>query len=713
LSTRFHRLDSNDQTQVWMTPGARMPQLLYWGEPLPPQCDLQSLAQAQQPALPHGGLDVEETVSWLPEPGRGFTDAPGLALRRGQRHLYTQFTLQSAQPGTDGWDFELCDPEAGLALTLRVHLHAASGVFSANCHLTNLGRDALSVDALATLTLPIPGHFSERLSLGGRWAAEFQTARETIGSGAWLQESRVGRTSHHAYPGLVLMEPGTHATQGEAWGLQLAWSGNHRLLVQRLRLGGLQVQAGELLLSGEVTLQPGESYDTPTLHLARSSTGLRELSLRWHRFVRTCVLPKHPGPRLVQFNTWEATYFDHDAARLRALAQRAAEMGVERFVLDDGWFAGRLHDRAGLGDWVPCPERYPQGLAPLAGHCQALGMQFGLWVEPEGVSRDSALFREHPDWIMGVPALEQPLGRHQYVLNLGLEAAREHLCQQLSALLRSAPIGFLKWDMNRDMTHAAGPTGTAAVHKHVRGLYTLIDDLRGAFPALEIESCASGGARADLGMLQRATRVWVSDCNDPLERQRMQRALLGFLPPEVMGVHIGDARSHTTGRVSDMPLRTLNALFGHMGIEADLLEIPPDDARHLKEAIAVYKTERHWLHGAQVSPIDHPDPALLATLALAADGQRAMITLVAVDRTRDAVPAPLRVNGFDADEHYRVYAHPLWTPLMGNGKNAAGLFETADGVVLPGRALQYGGLALPILHPGSGVLVTVERALCV
>lgn len=709
MSARFHRLDSTDQTQVWMTPLDRMPQLLYWGEPLPTHCDLESLRRACQPALPHGGLDVAETVSWLPEPGRGFTDAPGLAVRRGERHLYTQFTLQSAESREDSWLFELSDPQAGLALSLRLRLHAASGVFSADCRLINQGSDALSVDTLATLALPVPGHFSERLSLAGRWASEFQTVREAIGSAGWLQESRVGRTSHHAFPGLVLMEAGTHATQGEAWGLQLAWSGNHRVLLQHLRLGGLQVQAGELLLPGEMSLQPGQFYDASTLHLVRSSAGLRELSLRWHRFVRECVLPRPTGPRLVQFNTWEATYFDHDPLRLRALAERAAGLGVERFVLDDGWFSGRYDDRAGLGDWVPCPQRYPEGLAPLVAHCQVLGMQFGLWVEPEGVSRASDLFRAHPEWVMCVPGLEQPLGRHQYVLNLGLVPAREHLFRQLEALLRSAPIAFLKWDMNRDMTHAAGPSGQVAVREHVLGLYALIDDLRRAFPNLEIETCASGGARADLGILQRSSRVWVSDCNDPIERQRIQRALLGFLPPEVMGIHVGDARSHTTGRITDMLLRTLNALFGHLGIEANLLNLQEEEARQLQAAIAVYKAERHWLHEAQVTAIDHPDPAFLATLALSADGQRGLIALVAVDRMRDAVPAPLRVPGVVADANYKVTGHPFWLPAAQNGKTQAGLFQTDDGVVLPGRALQNCGFALPLLHPGSGILLTVER----
>lgn len=709
MSTQYHRLDDPDQTQVWMTPQAGMPQLLYWGERLPGDCDLQALDQALQPALPHGGLDAAERVTWLPEPGRGFTDTPGLALRRGARHLYTQFRLEAAQPAEDGWSFHLRDAGAALGLHLRLRLHAGSGVVSACCSLSNLGSDELSVEAMASLTLPVPRRLSERLALTGRWAAEFQAAREPVGRGTWLQESRVGRTSHHAYPGLVLMEPGTQATRGEAWSLQLAWSGNHRLLVQPLRSGGLQAQAGELLLPGEVRLQPGESYATPAVHLCRSGNGLRALSLRWHRFVRERVVPAPRGPRRVQFNTWEATYFDHDARRMLDLARRAAEAGVERFVLDDGWFRGRRHDRAGLGDWEPCPQRYPQGLAPLAAGCQALGMEFGLWVEPEGVSRDSELFGRHPDWVLGVPGLEQPLGRHQYVLNLGLEAARAHLFGQLSALLRSAPIGFLKWDMNRDMTHAAGNGGTAAAREHVLGLYALIDELRHAFPSLEIETCASGGARSDLGILQRATRIWVSDCNDPLERQRMQRALLTFLPPEIMGVHVGDARSHTTGRHADMPLRTLTALFGHFGIEADLLRLHEAETSHLREAVAFYKAERTWLACADITAIDHEDPALLATWALAADRQRGLVSVVAAERAADAVPGPLRVPGLSPEGLYTVRLHPLWAADSRHGKRAAGPWLSEEGVRLHGSALQSAGLALPILHPGTGILLAVQR----
>lgn len=692
-----------------MTPDGCIPQLLYWGEPLPPDCDMAALARAVQPILPHGGLDVPESVSWLPEPGRGFTDAPGLALRRRNRHLYTQFRMQTAERTAHGWDFHLHDGQAGLGLVLQLDLHAGSGVLSTCARLSNDGIDELAVDALATVSLPVPAHLCDKLSLTGRWAGEFQIAREAIGRAAWLQESRVGRSSHHAFPGLVLMEQGTNATQGEAWGLQVAWSGNHRLLVQALRLGGVQVQAGELLLPGELTLQPGEACVTPTVHLCRSSAGLSGLAQRWHRFVRQAVLPAHTRPRPVQFSTWEATYFDHDAQRLQALARKAAAVGVERFVLDDGWFVGRHNDRAGLGDWTPCPTRYPQGLAPFAACCHELGMQFGLWVEPEGVSRDSALFRSHPEWVLGIPGLEQPLGRHQYVLNLAIPAARTHLLQQLSALLRSAPIAFLKWDMNRDMTHPAGLEGRAAARMHVHGLYQLIDDLRQAFPTLDIETCASGGARADLGILRRTSRVWVSDCNDPIERQRMQQALLNFLPPEVMGVHIGDARSHTTGRLADMPLRTLNALFGHLGIEADLLKTTEAEEQHLREAIAFYKSQRHWLDGAEVTALDHPNPAIAATAAWSADGRQGLVTVIAVGTQTQAVPACLRLRGLEADRRYRVAWHPLWPADAGGAKTPAGLFADSSGITLPGQALQVAGLALPNLLPGTGVLITLEQ----
>ena len=405
MHSRLFRIDAASDTQVWISRGRGLPALLYWGEPLDPAEDLQALAGALQAPLPQGALDVAEDVSWLPEPGRGFTDLPGLELRRGDRRVHTLFELHDAVHEDGGWRFECTEAAAGLSLTLRLALDVDSGVFSADCELGNVGSEPLAVDHLATVCLPLPALAAERYSISGSWSAEFRAVREPIGHALWMQEARTGRSSHHAYPGLTLLATGTDATQGSAWSAQIAWSGNHRIAVQRTRLGGGQWQLGELLLPGEVLLAPGQHHTAPAVHLLRSGHGLRALSTAWHRFVRRRVLPPQPPQRArrVQFNTWEATYFDHDAARLRALADSAAALGVERFVLDDGWFGGRRHDRAGLGDWSPSPAVYPDGLQPLAAYCQALGMQFGLWVEPEGVNADSDLYRAHPDWVLQVP----------------------------------------------------------------------------------------------------------------------------------------------------------------------------------------------------------------------------------------------------------------------------------------------------------------------
>ena len=712
MNARCFRLDATGNTaatQVWISQDEGMPHLLHWGALLPADEDLNQLAQALEAPVPQGGLDGPEVVSWLPEPGRGFTDLPGLELRRGERRLYTAFGLREATRLAAGWRFELADAQAQLSLALTITLDADSGVFSAQTRLTNTGTDAVAIDALATVCLPLPDGASERLSIGGAWSAEFQALREPVGHALWLQEARTGRSSHHAYPGLTLLQAGTDASQGSAWSAQIAWSGNHRIAVQRTRLGGGQWQLGELLLPGEVVLAPGQHHDTPAVHLLYTRGGLRASSAAWHRFVRQRVLPPQAPSRArrVQFNTWEACYFDHDSVRLHALADAAADLGVERFVLDDGWFGARRHDRAGLGDWWPAPDVYPQGLAPLAEHCRMRGMQFGLWVEPEGVNADSDLYRAHPEWVLHVPGAAQPLGRHQYVLDFGRPAVREHLFVQLSALLKGAPIDFLKWDMNRDFTHEAGADGRVGARAHVLGLYELLSRLRTAFPELEIETCASGGGRADLGMLAHAQRVWVSDCNDPLERQRMQQAFLHFLPPELMGSHVGPHHSQTTGRPATMALRTLTALFGHFGIEADLSTMPADERQALREAIKFYKGLREALAGATVSAIDSGDPAVAATLAAAADGKTAWLMLAAVSRVRHPVPRTMRVPGLRAGWRYAIATHPLW-PAPGHGLKRAAALERQSTMELSAESLAAVGIRLPSLWPGEACLITLR-----
>ena len=710
MATNFYRLDGLHDTLVLHSENDRLPRLLYWGPVLPQSTCLASLAMAAQRPIPHGGLDQEEVVSWLPEPGRGFTDAPGLDLRRAARGLYTQLRIVEAGRVAQGWVINCADDQAQVHIVLRISMDPTTGVLSAGCDIENCGEDELQVEWLASITLSVPENLKQRHSIGGRWSDEFRVASEPIGSAGWLQESRVGRPSHHAFPGILLATRDVQQDRGEAWAGQLAWSGNHRTLLQRRRLGGLQWQMGELLLPGEVCLAPQETYSTPVAHLARSSSGLRDLSWRWHQFVRGQIVPSNNAPiaRPVQFSTWEATYFDHDATRLHDLVDAAAQVGVERFVLDDGWFVGRHDDRAGLGDWTPCPLRYPSGLGPLAEHCQRLGMEFGLWVEPEGISADSDLYRTHPEWVLGIADMPQPLGRHQYVLNLGLPEARTYLFESLDRLLRSTSIHFLKWDMNRDMTHAVGIDGRAGVREHVLGLYALIDELHAGHPGLQIETCASGGARTDLAILRRTNRVWVSDCNDPIARQRIQHGFLLFYPSELMGAHVGDARSHTNGRTTSIALRTLSALFGHMGIEANLLNMPADELDFLRIALQVYKEHRDWIHQGMVASVDHPDPQVHIVSAIANDLGKALMSIVALETTSTAVVSPVRLRGLDAEAVYRVRIHPHWPARATAGKTSS-TFHQGTTVALSGLVLAEHGLQIPVLAVGDCLLIELLR----
>jgi alpha-galactosidase len=409
-------------------------------------------------------------------------------------------------------------------------------------------------------------------------------------------------------------------------------------------------------------------------------------------------------PRPVHLNTWEAVYFDHDVGALKSLADAAAAVGVERFVLDDGWFRGRADDRAGLGDWTADPAKYPQGLTPLIDHVRGLGMAFGLWVEPEMVNRDSDLARAHPDWILGVDGRDQPLGRGQYVLDLANPAAFEAIADTLDALLASHEIAYLKWDMNRDLTHARS-RGRPAVHAQTLAVYALIDRLRSAHPQVEIESCASGGGRIDFAILARTDRVWASDCLDPFDRQAIQRSLSIFLPPELIGSHVGAARSHTTGRSASLALRALTALFGAMGVEADVRAMGGSEREGLTRWIALYKRWRPLIHGGALRRLDHPDPGCFCIMV--GDGDDALVSIAQVESPISALPAPLRLPdmGPAAWTVQRLGDTAGWRRRMKRAPATA----LGEPVTLTGGLLARPGLPLPVLQAGDCALFHLRR----
>ena len=477
------------------------------------------------------------------------------------------------------------------------------------------------------------------------------------------------------------------------------------MLAERLADGRRYVQAGELLHPGEVVLEPGQAYATPDVLAVYSSEGLTPATWGFHRAVRRS--PSHPAsPRPVLLNTWEAVYFRHDHETLRELADTAASIGIERFVLDDGWFGSRRDDSSGLGDWTVSADVYPDGLAPLIDHVTGLGMEFGIWVEPEMINPDSDLYRAHPDWGLATDGYEPVLGRNQLVLDLGRADAFAHILGQLDALLADHDIAYVKWDMNRDHVQGSGSTDAAGTHSQTLALYALLDVLRQRHPDVEFESCASGGGRVDHEILQRVERVWTSDCNDALERQTIQRGASMLIPPEVMGAHIGPTRAHTTGRVHTLAFRAASALFGHLGVEWNVARLDDDQRARLADAISVHKRFRPLLHSGDVVRFD-TDDAYCAHGVYAADRSEGLVSFAQLTTAPSLTPPALRLPGLDPDARYRVEHVALPGERWGMALSQPAWLT--DGIELTGRQLAAHGVRPPVMHPESAVLFSLTR----
>lgn len=670
------------------------PTIAYWGAPLG-DVDPDSVSAALARPVQQGALDSVAPLSVLPEHGAGFQGRPGLqGNRRGGRFWAPRFRFVDCTAVDGGVTVEAVDPVAQLRLHTTITLH---DVLSVQCTIANEGTTRYLLHALHP-TLPLPAHATELLTFDGRWTREFHPVRREWGSGVFLSENRSGRTSHEHPPLLYAGVPSFGEWTGDVWGVHVAWSGNHVLHAEAMPDGRRYVQGGELLHPGEWCLEPGDSYTSPTL-LGTYGQGLTPASWGFHRFVRT--LPAHPAtPRPVLLNTWEAVYFQHDTDRLKALASAAAEVGIERFVLDDGWFGSRRDDTSGLGDWTVSADVYPDGLAPLIQHVRGLGMEFGIWVEPEMVNPDSDLYRAHPEWALTTDGYEPVLARNQLVLDLGHEGAFQHVFEQLHALLRDHDVQYVKWDMNRNHVQGSAGSNVAGSRSQTLAYFRLIDALRAAHPSVEIESCASGGGRIDLEVLRRTERVWTSDCNDALERQTIQRGASMLIPPEVMGAHIGPTRSHTTGRVHSLAFRALTAMFGHLGVEWNVLELSPTERTHLASAIALHRRFRHLLHSGDTVRFDPvlngQQSASHAHGVYAVDRSEALVAHVQLATGMSLLPPPLLLPGLDAARRYRIEQVPL------PGANAT---WQHSGIELTGAQLAQHGVQLPRLHPESGLLL--------
>ena len=686
--------------------GPLLPRVLHWGCDL--GADVESLGLTTVAPVPHSTLDAPFPLTLLPSESDGWAGTPGLEVARGGASR--PLRLRLAEPVTTTGNtvtVRARDDDAGVEVVVALALDD-HGVLTEQVTVRNLGTDVLDVVSLQHL-LPIPDRAAQGLDLTGRWTRERAPQRFEVQHGTHLRASRRGRTGHDA---TLLMSAGTAGfgfRRGEVWSTHVAWSGNHAHLVERLAGGagphGSVLGGGELLGPAEVRLAPGAEHTSPLVLFVHSTVGLDGISARLHRRLRART--QHPSsPRPVVLNTWEAVYFDHDLGRLLELAETAASIGVERFVLDDGWFGGRRDDSRGLGDWVVSAEAWPHGLLPLVDRVHALGMEVGLWVEPEMVNLDSDLVRAHPDWVLG-PADGRPW-RRQHALDLTNPDAWAHLLGRLDAIVSENHIDFLKWDHNRDLLEAVSG-GRPAVHRQTAAVYALLDALLARHPGLEIESCASGGARVDLGILDRTHRVWTSDCNDAVERTDIQLWTTLLLPPELVGAHVGPPVAHTTHRHVDLGMRCATALFGHAGLEWDITTCPPAERDQLRDWIALYKELRPLLHTGDVVRADSDEPGERLHGVVAADASVGVFAFVQLVSGGSARPGMRPLPGLDPDRRYRVTLPAgIPAPLTVQRAEPAWMAAArASGLETTGAVLTSSGLSMPVLAPAQALVLVV------
>ncbi|SDO75929.1 alpha-galactosidase [Microbacterium testaceum StLB037] len=692
-------------------PADTLPFVIHWGGDIGAQDadSLRELSLHAQPPLATNGVDIPVIVGLLPENSAGWTGTPGLSGHRAGQAWSTRFVpvnvdIVNDVPVGGTVRVEALDPDAQLALTLVIEM-LPSGLLRLSAQLRNDGADVYTVDALQ-LALPVPTRADIVHDMAGRWGKEKVAQSRPFTVGSHVREGRHGRTGADAAAFLSAGTTDLDFARGEVWGLHVAFSGNHRVLAERAFSGERLLYGGELLLPGELPLSPGESYSTPAIYAGYGS-GLDDVAARFHTYLRS--RPSHPrSARPVVMNVWEAVYFDHDLTRLLELADAAQHVGVERFVLDDGWFGSRRDDTSGLGDWVIAEDVWGGGrFRALVDGVKNRGMQFGLWFEPEMVNVASELALAHPEWLLQVPGRLPVDFRHQQVLDLSHPGAFDHVHDQIVSLVREYGIDYIKWDHNRDLMEAGSTrTGRAGVHEQTLATYRLLDDIRRACPGLEIESCSSGGARVDLGILEHTDRVWASDCIDARERQQIQRWTAQLLPPELVGSHVGADRAHTTRRRLDLDYRAATALFGHFGIEWDLVAASADEIERLAAWVAYYKDVRELIHTGMTVRRELEGGDVWLNGAVSADRDRALFAVVLRERHVTWPAGRVQLPGLDPDQEYRVRIggpgplptydpriHPSWF---------------RNGTTLTGAVLQQIGLHVPALDPDNSALLEVE-----
>ena len=678
-STRTFYLDGSGFSYVFRLAGGLWPVHLHYGAPLR---RVEEDAVARLSPYRDGDFSLDELpLDRMPAECPVFGGADlrpgmlGMRCRDGAApadFTYRSHEITSGRPPLPGLPFARGEGAETLKLTLEdrfsgllVHLFYTiwprDGILARSAAVENAGGAPAVLTRALSLALDFEGSDFRLLTESGAWARERDLFSRPLVPGDQGVSSLRGHSSAQAAPFFALLAPDAGEAYGEAYGFMLCYSGNFLASVHVGQDGNARALLGIHPEAFSWTLAPGETFQTPEAWLCYSPEGLSGMSLRFHRFFHAHVTPGPyaRAPRPILVNNWEATYFGFDEEKLIRLAEAAKAAEIDLFVLDDGWFGRRDDDRSSLGDWTDDLRKLPRGLAGLSARVHALGLRFGLWVEPEMVSPDSDLYRAHPDWCVHAPGRPRLESRHQLVLDLTRAEVRDHVVSAVSDALSRGRVDYVKWDMNRSLSavgSACLPPERAGefYHRFMLGVYEILSRVTRAFPDVLFESCAGGGSRFDAGMMCFAPQAWTSDNTDAWARCRIQYATSLFFPPSCMGAHVSAVPNHQTGRVTPLAARAAAAMFGTYGYELDLCALPPET---LDEIRALNRRVREWqdvlLYGDTQRLRSPFEGGEAAWMQVSPDRRRAAVTFVQALSVANAKPRLLRLRGLLSGARYR------------------------------------------------------------
>jgi alpha-galactosidase len=703
--TQTFRIDATGTTYVFGVNEKGELQSLYWGRALGPADRFPKAHSIPQWASFDSPLNTtpHEFVGW----GAGLYAEPDLKITfpDGNRDLVLHYVSHAIHDQT--LTVVMKDISRAVYVTLEYQIDPLTGMLRRSATVENRTDQPFTIEAAdsATWNLPSADDY-QLLYLTGQWAREWDLQKVPMHPGKTILESRRGSTGQQNNPWFAI-ERGDSGDEdrGDVWFGALAWSGSWQIAIEQNQERQVRVSGGFQPFDFAWVLHPGESLQMPYFYAGFSDQGIGGASRLLHRFELSSIVPQapHPRPRPVLYNSWEATEFAVSEAGQEALAERAASIGVERFVMDDGWFGERNSDRAGLGDWWPNPQKFPHGLKPLIDKVHSLGMDFGLWVEPEMVNPDSQLYREHPDWVLHFPGRPETEARNQLVLNLARPDVKAWVLATLDKLLTENDIAFLKWDYNRNWSEPGWPSAPAGEQrevyvKYVQNLYSILHELRARHPGVEIESCSGGGGRVDLGILRYTDEVWPSDNTDPFDRLSIQNGFTYAYTPGVMMAWVTDSPSWMNHRSTSLTYRFLSAMQGSLGIGANLNQWAPEDFATAKKLVAQYKEIRETVqHGSLyrlLSPLHGSEFSSTETVSTGGD-QAAVFAFL--HSSQMGYPFPrLRMRGLDSEATYRL--------RMLDGEAAADTPESASGAYW-----MNAGVQLNLRGDFQAALFTLER----